>query len=183
MGKWKAVIPIVLALVIALGGSLFLHRWLQVKAQPKETVEVAETKAVPVAVAVVSIPWGTKLKRDMIKTVPYLTESLPTGYSSDGNKLEGRVVIAALRQNEPNPFQAGTAVWFDIPAPGSVTLEVVDVEGRLVRLLLHDHMPAGRHSVNWDGCDAAGMEVGPGIYFVRMRAGDFSAARKMMTLR
>jgi len=101
MGKWKAVIPIVLALVIALGGSLFLYRWLQTKAQPKETVEVAETKAVPVAVAVVSIPWGTKLKRDMIKTVPYLTESLPTGYSSDGNKLEGRVVIAALRQNEP----------------------------------------------------------------------------------
>ena len=101
MGKWKAVIPIVVALVIASGGSLFLYRWLQAKAQPTETVEVAETKAVPVAVAAANIPWGTKLKRDMIKTAPYLTESLPTGYSSHGGKLEGRVVIANLRQNEP----------------------------------------------------------------------------------
>jgi pilus assembly protein CpaB len=99
MGKWKAVIPIMVALVIASGGSLFLYRWLQVKTQPTETVKV-ETKAVPVAVAAVSIPWGTKLKKGMIKTVPYLTESLPTGYSSDRGKLEGRVVIAALRQNE-----------------------------------------------------------------------------------
>jgi pilus assembly protein CpaB len=101
MGKWKAVIPIVVALVIASGGSLFLYRWLQAKTQPTETVEVAETKAVPVAVAAANIPWGTKLKRDMIKTAPYLNESLPTGYSSNRSKLEGRVVIAALRQNEP----------------------------------------------------------------------------------
>jgi len=101
MGKWKAVIPIIVALVIASGGSLFLYQWLQAKTQPTETVEVAETKAVPVAVAAANIPWGTKLKRDMIKTAPYLTESLPSGYSSDRGKLEGRVVIAALRQNEP----------------------------------------------------------------------------------
>jgi pilus assembly protein CpaB len=100
MGKWKAVIPIVVALVIALGGSLFLYRWLQVKAKPTETV-VVQTEAVPVTVAAVNIPWGTKLKRGMIKKVPYLPESVPTGYSSDGDKLEGRVVIAALRQNEP----------------------------------------------------------------------------------
>jgi len=100
MGKWKAVIPIVVALVVALGGSLFLYRWLQVKAKPTETV-VVQTEAVPVTVAAVSIPWGTKLKRGMIKKVPYLPESVPMGYSSDGDKLEGRVVIAALRQNEP----------------------------------------------------------------------------------
>jgi pilus assembly protein CpaB len=99
MGKWKAVIPIVVALVIAAGGSLFLYRWLQVKSKPTETV-VVQTEAVPVAVAAVNIPWGTKLTRGMIKTVPYLTESLPTGYSSHGHKLEGRVAIAALKVNE-----------------------------------------------------------------------------------
>ena len=40
MGRWKAFIPIVLALVIAAGGSLFLYKWLQIKTQPKETVKV-----------------------------------------------------------------------------------------------------------------------------------------------
>jgi pilus assembly protein CpaB len=100
MGKWKAVIPIVVALIIAAGGSVFLYQWLQLKSKPPEVVTV-EAKAVPVAVAAVNIPWGTKLKGDMIKKVPYLSESLPAGYSSDGDKLQGRVVIAALRQNEP----------------------------------------------------------------------------------
>ncbi|UCG67510.1 MAG: Flp pilus assembly protein CpaB [Deltaproteobacteria bacterium] len=100
MGKWKGIIPIVVALLIAAGGSLFLYRWLQVKTKPPEVVKV-EAKAVPVAVAAVNIPWGTKLKGNMIKKMPYLSESLPTGYSSDGDKLQGRVVIATLRQNEP----------------------------------------------------------------------------------
>jgi pilus assembly protein CpaB len=99
MGRWKAFIPIVVALAIASAGSLLLHRWLQAKAAPKELVRV-ESDAVPVAVAAVNLPWGTKLKREMIKTVPYLTESLPGGYCTDPGTLEGRITITPLEQNE-----------------------------------------------------------------------------------
>jgi Flp pilus assembly protein CpaB len=69
MGKWKAFIPIVLALVIATGGSILLYKWLQVKTAPKKVVQVEETQAVPVVVAAIDLNWGAKLKKEMLTTV------------------------------------------------------------------------------------------------------------------
>jgi len=101
MGQWKAFIPIILALVIATGGSILLYRWLQVKTSPDKKVETEEGKAVQVVVAAVDLTWGAKLKKEMLKTVPFLQESLPTGYQTDPEAIEGRVIIASLKANEP----------------------------------------------------------------------------------
>ena len=101
MGKYKAIIPIVLALVIAGSGSIFLYKWLKIQTAPNEVVVKAETEAVSVAVTAVDLPWGTKLNKEMIKTVSFLKESVPTGHYSEAEKLEGRVIIAPLKKNEP----------------------------------------------------------------------------------
>ena len=100
MGRWKALIPIVLALIVAAGGSTFLYKWLQLRTAPAAVVQV-ETQAVPVVVASANLNWGTKLTKEMIKTVPFLKESLPGGYKSDPAALEGRVLIAPLKELEP----------------------------------------------------------------------------------
>ena len=100
MGKLKSIIPILLALAIAFGGSSFIYQWLESKTAATEIVEV-QSSAVPVVVATTDLPWGTKLSRDMLKTVPFLKESLPTGYISELALAEGRVLIAALSVNEP----------------------------------------------------------------------------------
>jgi len=112
MGRWKAVIPIALALIIAAGGSFFLYKWVKRQTAPKEVVRI-ETEAVPVAVAALDLPWGTKLEEEMIKTVAFLKESLPPGYSSDAGALKNRVLITQIKQNEP-------IVEYRL-APGSVT--------------------------------------------------------------
>ena len=62
-------------------------------------------------------------------------------------------------------------------------VEVIDVKGRVMRTLVDNIMPAGRHSAVWDGRDEAGARVGPGVYFMRMSAGEFTANRKVMVLR
>ena len=100
MGNWRAIVPIFLSLVIAIGGSIFLYKWINSQRAPKETVKV-ESEAVPVAVAAVDLPWGTKLKPEMVKTVPFLKESLPPGYVSGYNALKGRVIITPIKLNEP----------------------------------------------------------------------------------
>jgi pilus assembly protein CpaB len=100
MGRWKAFIPVVLALIVAAGGSTFLYKWLQARTAPTAVVQV-ETQAVPVVVASASLNWGTKLTKEMLKTVPFLKESLPGGYKSDPAALEGRVLIAPLKEMEP----------------------------------------------------------------------------------
>jgi pilus assembly protein CpaB len=100
MGRWKAFIPIVLALVVATGGSVFLYKWLQAKSAPAAIVKV-EAQAVPVVVAAADLTWGTKLSEEMLKTVPFLKESLPAGYLSEPETLVGRVLISPLKEREP----------------------------------------------------------------------------------
>jgi pilus assembly protein CpaB len=100
MGKWKAFIPIILALVVATGASLVLYKWLQAKTAPAAVMRV-EAQAVPVVVAAADLAWGTKLTNEMLKTVPFLKDSLPAGYQSDPKALEGRVVISAMKAREP----------------------------------------------------------------------------------
>ena len=100
MRKWRAMIPIALALVVAVTASILLYKWLQTQRPPKETVKV-ETEAVPVAVAAVDLAWGTKLEPEMIETVPYFEESLPPGYASNPESLQGRVLISPVKPNEP----------------------------------------------------------------------------------
>ena len=82
MNKLKAVIPIALALVFAATASVLLYNWMQKKTPPKEVVKVETTEALPVAVAALDLALGTQLDSDMIKTVPYLKDSLPPGYHS-----------------------------------------------------------------------------------------------------
>jgi hypothetical protein len=42
---------------------------------------------------------------------------------------------------------------------------------------------AGRHSVVWTGENDAGEVTGPGVFFVKMQAGDFTARTKMLRLK
>jgi pilus assembly protein CpaB len=100
MGNLKAVLPIALSLVIAIVGSFFLYNWVQQRTAPKEVVKVA-ADAVPVAVAAANLTWGTQIKPEMLKTVPYLKESLPTGYFAKIDDLQGRVLIAPMKINDP----------------------------------------------------------------------------------
>jgi hypothetical protein len=86
----------------------------------------------------------------------------------------------ALKQNRPNPFESETMIAFDLPEPCAVRLEVADVQGRVVRVLKDEALPAGRHSVVWLGENDAGEATGPGVYFVRISAGGFTATKKVL---
>jgi pilus assembly protein CpaB len=92
-----------LALLIAMGGSAFLYTWLQGKTAPADVVKMEGEKveAVKVVVAAADLTWGTKLKKDMLKTVTFMKESLPPDYFSNPDLLEGRVVVTPIKMKEP----------------------------------------------------------------------------------
>ena len=96
---------------------------------------------------------------------------------------EGLPALYALRQNYPNPFAGGTAIAFDLPRPDVVTLRILNVQGRVVKVLTDDLWPAGRHSMTWHGDDDKFEQVGPGIYFARMETADFQVTIKMLLAR
>ena len=106
---------------------------------------------------------------------------IPTGVESEGP--DGLPAVFALSQNYPNPFNGRTEISFDLPAPSDVNITIYDISGRMVRDYRMDEMPAGSHSVVWDGCNDSGQDVSSGVYLCKMQAGDYIRARKMLFLK
>jgi len=86
----------------------------------------------------------------------------------------------ALRAPRPNPSSASVRLDFVVPSAAHVTLDVLDVQGRLVRRVADERLNAGTHSLRWDGRGARGQASGPGIYFVRLRHEDGRIATARM---
>jgi hypothetical protein len=91
--------------------------------------------------------------------------------------------VTRLYGNLPNPFNPTTTIRFDLHVVAEVTLSVYDLNGRLVRVLQHGAMPAGSHSVIWDGRNDKGATVPSGIYLCRMRAGAHEGLIKLTMLK
>jgi len=89
-----------------------------------------------------------------------------------------------LRPNMPNPFSSRTTVGFDLVRRERVTLRVFDVSGRLVATLAAETvMEAGPHRIEWTARGEGGAQLAPGLYLLRLDAGDESATRRMAFVR
>jgi hypothetical protein len=88
-----------------------------------------------------------------------------------------------LLQNYPNPFNPSTEIKFHLPEAQTATLEIFNVRGQKVICLLDEYLPAGSHSVIWDGRDAAGQNAASGIYFYRLTTQTSSMMKKMILLK
>jgi hypothetical protein len=93
----------------------------------------------------------------------------------------GRVAFA-LEPARPNPARGATRLGFALPAEERVTLEVIDVRGRRVRILSSGVRSAGPHAVSWDLRDAAGRRVAPGLYFARLAGEREVRVQRFVTL-
>ena len=87
-------------------------------------------------------------------------------------------VSVALLQNYPNPCNPSTTIQYALPTCSHVTLTVYNTIGQIVCELVNGEMEAGYHSVEFD---APGLSTG--VYFYRMKAGDFTETRRLLLLR
>ncbi|MBD3403053.1 T9SS type A sorting domain-containing protein [candidate division GN15 bacterium] len=89
----------------------------------------------------------------------------------------------SLQQNYPNPFNPTTSISFKLPQAADVSLKVYNVLGQWVQTLVSGELPAGTHSVQWNGTASTGVPVSSGVYLYRLQAGEYSATRKMLLLK
>ena len=90
-----------------------------------------------------------------------------------------------LLPNYPNPFNPETWIPYQLAKPADVTLTIYNVRGVMVRQLALGHRAAGVYysrtrAAHWDGKNNLGEKVAAGLYFCTLRAGDFTATRKML---
>ncbi len=91
---------------------------------------------------------------------------------------------SCLKQNVPNPFNPQTTIAFDLPHKGAVSVQVLDVAGRIVKKLIEGEVYSnGRHEVVWNGRDDAGRQVASGTYFYRLEAGSYSETKRMVLVK
>ncbi len=89
----------------------------------------------------------------------------------------------SLSQNYPNPFNPTTQIAFVVPKAAVVRLEVFNLLGQSVNVLLSEKVPAGEKVVTWDGCNSNGEKVVSGVYFYRLMTDNYTTTKKMILLR
>ena len=83
----------------------------------------------------------------------------------------------------PNPFNLQTTVTFQVPVQSAVRIAIYDVCGRKARTLVEENKLPGIYQVKWNGMNDSAQPVTTGLYFIRMRAGDFECVRKLTLLK
>jgi len=117
---------------------------------------------------------------------------------SDGSiKYENAIVffqglLASIRPTEtrllanyPNPFNPETWIPYHLANPSNVRITIYNIRGSIVRRLDLGHQCEGYYTSQnraayWDGRNTLGEPVASGVYFYTLKAGNFTATRKML---
>lgn len=88
-----------------------------------------------------------------------------------------------LEQNYPNPFNPTTMITFALPDAGEVSLSIYNMSGQVVKRLVHGEYASGKYEVLWDATDERGERVASGVYLYVLKAGEFTAQRKLVLMK
>ena len=100
----------------------------------------------------------------------------------------GGVKRTALLQNFPNPFNPETWIPYQLVRDASVDISIYNVQGHCIRRIELGARSAGSYLIKetaayWDGRNDDGELTSSGIYFYQLRAGDYTAVRRMVILK
>ena len=88
-----------------------------------------------------------------------------------------------LHGNYPNPFNPNTYIAFDKSKTGNVCIEIFNIRGQKVRVLVDHVFEAGTHKIMWDGKDDFDRNVSSGVYFYRMKTEEVTNVKRMLLLK
>ena len=83
-----------------------------------------------------------------------------------------------LKQNYPNPFNPTTTIKYSLKNSSHVLLTIYDLNGKVIETLVNRYQIAGKHAIVWQPNGLAS-----GLYFYRLRAGEFSQTKKIILIK
>ena len=126
------------------------------------------------------------LPRGLSKVTVDITGNLPNGVSFK-DRVDHFVLVLgtnclAIRVS-PNPLNPETVLSFVTSKSGPASIQIFDVQGRLVKSLYNGTMEAGLNQVRWDGSSKNGNRVATGVYFIRTKTVDGEAVERATVLK
>jgi pilus assembly protein CpaB len=137
MNRYRALLFLGLAVVVALITSVMLFSWLRDVENRRNAPTAPAIKTSGVAVAAADLTWGTKLTREMFQLIDYPAGSLPDGHFTSVETLQDRVLLVNVKRNEPilesklapvGTTTGGVAAVTD-PSKRAMSVKVDDVIG------------------------------------------------------
>ena len=118
--------------------------------------------------------------QNALKTNGISANILPSKQNHQADKNSDVPKTYALSQNYPNPFNPTTIINYQIPNNNYVTLKVYDILGNVVKTLVDGYKTQGSYSINFNASSAG---LASGVYFYQLRAGSFTATKKLLLLK
>ena len=91
--------------------------------------------------------------------------------------------VFALNQNYPNPFNPTTSISFDVFELSNISLNIYDLNGRLVKNLMSGNLSQGTYSIDWNGKNANGASVAGGVYLYSITSNNSTVVKKMSLIK
>lgn len=91
-----------------------------------------------------------------------------------------------LIQNFPNPFKPQenpTLIQYKIPEVVNVELVIYNLLGQQIKTIVQEKQSATVYTYQWNGLDESGKLMPSGVYFYRLKAGDFIETKKLLLVR
>ena len=111
-------------------------------------------------------------------------------HARDGDEVRSATASAtvpplstALEQNAPNPFQLTTSISYTLAERSPAAVNIYDATGALIIRVDKGVQTAGKHSIEWDGRDKNGRQVGSGVYFYQLEGLRGIAAKKLLLVK
>ncbi len=101
----------------------------------------------------------------------------------DNDDSQASPVLNGLAQNYPNPFNPETSITYSMQKAGNVTLDIFNLKGQKVKSLVNGYQEKGNHTIAWNGTDESGKSVSSGVYFYKMKSGQYTSSRKMILMK
>jgi predicted GH43/DUF377 family glycosyl hydrolase len=126
------------------------------------------------------------------KTTPLIFDNVSLSDSLNITKNNGSITVLApnfaLLQNYPNPFNPETWLPYQLAQDAKVTIIIHNSEGQIIRVIDLGQQVAGSYlsknkAAYWNGHDNSGQPVASGLYFYTLRAGKYSATRRMVVVK
>ena len=90
------------------------------------------------------------------------------------------MAYTSLGDAYPNPSTDKTTFTFRLDRESKVRLEIYNMKGDLIKVLVDDNMAGGTHMIEWDNRSANGTRASSGIYFYRLSLNNFLQTKQLV---